>query len=213
MIGSTTRRTRLSAATPAAAVPRWRHAYAVWAGSRPARWGRAVSVSGLMSGHLYLSGVMGAPASRRGGGRLKIESGRIYRVPIVWALLNVLNLAIPKENALEEARADFYVVGNEVRFEAIRLRGDALVLVGSGSMSLPDYGVNLGLVSVNPHRWARVPVLAEFMEHASREFVELRVTGPARSPTVRAIPFRGISEELKRLFRKKSPKKVQPASS
>ncbi len=103
-------------------------------------------------------------------------------------------------------KAEFFIVGNRVQLEDIVLRGSALSLVGSGSMTLPDRAVDLSLVNVSPHRWARVPVLAEFVEGASPELVELHVTGPLSQPTVRVRPFRAISEEFKRLFQKKKKK-------
>ena len=81
------------------------------------------------------------------------------------------------------------------------------------SMSLPDRGVDLGLINVSPHQWSRLPMLADFVEGASREIVELRVTGPLSGPTVQVKPFPRITEEFKRLFRKKKPKKIQPAAS
>ncbi|MGB2985706.1 MAG: AsmA-like C-terminal region-containing protein [Phycisphaerae bacterium] len=176
------------------------------AGSEP------VEVRGLADGHLYLSGVVGDPSSRRGGGRFEILDGHIYRLPIILAILNVLNLSIPDQDAFDDARADFYIVGNRMQVKDIVLRGGVLALVGSGTMSLPDLGVDLDLVNVSPHRWARVPVLTNLVEAASHELVELHVTGPLSQPTVRVRPFRGIREEFNRLFKKRKPKKIQPAA-
>ncbi len=173
---------------------------------------KRVEVRGLADGHLYVSGVIGNRSSRRGGGRFEVIDGHIYRLPIILAILNVLSLSIPDEDAFDDARADFFIVGNRVQIKDITLRGSVLALVGSGLMTLPDRGVDLNLVNVSPHRWARVPVLADFVEAASRELVELHVTGPLSQPTVRARPFPSISEEFKRLFRKRKPKKIQPAA-
>jgi len=173
---------------------------------------KKVDVRGLADAHLYLSGVIGDRSSRRGGGQFEIIDGHIYRLPIILAILNVLNLSIPDQDAFDDARADLFIVGNRVRIKDIVLRGSVLGLVGSGSMTLPDLGLDLNLVHVSPHRWVHVPVLADFVEAASREFVELHVTGPLSQPTVRAKPFRRISEEFKRLFRKRKPKRIQPAT-
>ena len=80
-------------------------------------------------------------------------------------------------------------------------------------MSLPDCAVDPNLVSIGPHGWARVPVLADVVERASRELVELHVTGPWTRPTVRLQPFRGIREEFKQLFQKRESQKIQSVPS
>jgi len=168
----------------------------------------ATQIRGTADAQLYLSGVIGDPLSRRGGGRLEIRDGYIYRVPILLAILNVLNMSVPNDDALQEFEADYFVMGNRLNFEAIALRGGSLNLVGSGSMSLPDQAVDLRLVNAGTRTWARVPLLTDLVEGAAKELVELRVTGPVSRPTVRAQPFRGLTDEFKRLFQKKPAKKI-----
>lgn len=175
------------------------------AGSRPAE-ATLSEPSGRANGHLYLSGVVGDPSRRRGGGRFEIEDGRLYRLPLIAAILHVLNLSIPDEGILDDAQAGFFIIGNRVELKHIVLRGGALSLVGSGSLTIPDRGLDLSLINVSPQRWARLPVIAELVEGASRELVELEVTGPLSSPAVHARPLRGISDELSRLFQKKKAK-------
>ena len=80
-------------------------------------------------------------------------------------------------------------------------------------MSLPDQAVDLRLVYVGGRTWARVPVLSDIIEGAAKEIVELRVTGPVSRPTVRAQPLRALTDELKRLFQRKPPKKIVTGGS
>lgn len=168
----------------------------------------ATQIRGTADAYLYLSGDVGDPLSRRGGGQLEVRDGYIYRLPILLAILNVLDMSVPNDDALNELEADFFVLGNQLNLETIALRGGSLTLVGSGSMSLPDQAVDLRLVYVGGRSWARVPVLTDLVEGAAKEFVELRVTGPVSRPTVRAQPLRALTDELKRLFQKKPPKKI-----
>jgi hypothetical protein len=168
----------------------------------------ATQIRGTADAQLYLSGVVGDPLSRRGGGQLDVRDGYIYRLPILLAILNVLDMSVPNDEALHELEADFFVLGNRLQFDTIALHGGSLNLVGSGSMSLPDQAVDLRLVNVGVRSWARVPVLTDLVDSAVKEFVELRVTGPVSRPTVRAQPLRGLSEEFKRLFQKKPAKKI-----
>jgi len=168
----------------------------------------ARQIRGKADAQLYLSGVVGDSLSRRGGGRLEVRDGYIYRLPILLAILNVLDMSVPNDEALHELETDFFVLGNRLNFDAIALRGGSLNLVGSGSMSLPDQAVDLRLVNVGARTWARVPILSDLVDSAVNEFVELRVTGPLSRPMVRAQPLRGLSEEFKRLFQKKPAKKI-----
>lgn len=165
-------------------------------------------VRGSADVRLYLSGRVGDPSSKRGGGRVEIVDGQMYRLPIMLAILNVINLAVPDEKAFQNAGADFHIVGNRIELTNIVLRGDLLALAGSGSMTWPDQGLNLHLVNVSPYRWPRLPGLEDFVEGATRTFLELHVTGPLAQPTVTARPLPSISDELKRLFRKKDPKRT-----
>lgn len=171
-----------------------------------------IEARGLLDGQLHLSGTIGDASRRRGSGRFEIREGRMFRLPLIMALMQVLNLSFPDENAFDAANADFFVIGNRIQFREIALRNDALALVGSGTMTLPDRGLDLDLVMVNPQRWARVPVLAEFIEGTSRELMQIHVTGPLARPTVRPKPLRAISEELNRLFQKRKPSNAKTAA-
>ncbi len=168
-------------------------------------------VRGTVDAYVYVAGETGDPLSRRGGGQIEISEGHIYRLPILLAILNVLRMSPPEESVLHEAEAVFYVTGNKITFEDLELRGGILALVGSGSMSIPDQAVDLRLVNMGSHHISRIPVLADVVEGASREIVELRVTGPLSRPSVRAQPLRGLTDELRKLFQKKPKKKIPPA--
>ncbi len=163
-------------------------------------------IRGRLDAYLYLSGDLNRPQSRRGGGRLVVRDGHIYKLPLLLAILNHLDLTIPKDDILDDASVEFFVNGNSAILNDIVLRGDALSLAGSGVYSLPDRSVDLKLVNLGSGRWDSIPVLSELVRNTSRELLELRVTGPITQPTVRASPFRGVTEEFKKLFQKRKPK-------
>ena len=165
-----------------------------------------VSVRGLVDARLRVTGLVGDPTSRRGGGLVEIQEGHLFRLPVMLAILHVINLTIPDGAVFDEATADFLIDGTRVRFQDIDLNGRALALRGSGTMSLPDYGLDLSMVNISPHEWAR----ANWLEQASRDIVELHVTGPLGQPTVRARPLRRLTDEIKKLFRKEKPRRTQP---
>lgn len=175
------------------------------------RTGERIDVRGLLDGRLHLSGTVGDTSSRRGGGQFEIFDGHIYRVPVILAILNVLDLSLTAEDVFGSARADFLISGDRAYLNDLWIRGAAFALVGGGSMSLPDQAVDLGLVRVNPN--VAASSWSEFVKGAQREIVELRVTGPLSAPTVGLRPFPGIADELKELFKpRKKPGRIRPSS-
>ncbi len=168
-----------------------------------------VSARGFADARLYLSGPVGdrdPNRPHRGGGRVEIRNANMYRLPIMLAILSVINLAVPDDNAFHDAEADFHIVDNRIELTDIALRGQLLTLVGHGSLSLPDRGVDMYLVNVPP--WlAGIPILDVLVEGTSRKLIELHATGPLFRPTVRPVPLRSTIAEIKSLFQRK-PRKI-----
>ena len=174
--------------------------------------GSTPSIRGKANARIQISARMGDDRTRRGEGAFEIVDGHIFRLPIMLAILNVINLTVPDADAFDDATAEFLIEGNDVSFDRIFLKGSALTLAGSGSMSLPDYGLDLNLINISPHTWARIPGLSTLVEGASRELVEFHVTGPLSQPTVTAKPLRRITEELRRIFQKRPPNQLSAHS-
>jgi len=164
-------------------------------------------VRGILGAQLHLGGSIGKLDSRTGGGRVEVRDGYIYKLPIFLAILNVLNINVPSQDVLSEASGQFYITGNSVRIADIDITGESLSLVGGGTLSLGDESVDLRLVNAGAGRLEGIPVLAELWKGASRELVELRVTGPVSQPQVRAMPFGGVTDEFKKLFQKRKPRR------
>ena len=170
-----------------------------------------IEARGSVAANLYLSGEFGVVESMRGGGRFDIVDGDLYKLPIILAILNVLELTARPTDAFEEASAEFYIVGSKVSLREIAIRGGLLALVGSGTLALPDLAADLRLVNVPDQWWARLPVLAEVMQGAVRELAEVRVTGPISQPNVRTEPVPRITDELRSLFQRRSGRPIPPS--
>jgi hypothetical protein len=75
-------------------------------------------------------------------------------------------------------------------------------------MTIPDLAVDLRLVNVPGQWWARLPQIEDVMKGTVREFVEIRVSGPVTQPSVKTQPIPRITDEVKRLFERRQPKRV-----
>jgi len=172
----------------------------------------AQSLAGVVNGRMYLSGISGDPASRRGGGRIAIENAEMYRLPIPLAVLEVLSLQAPKKSAFQRAESEFFVTGDTVRLESILLHGQSMAMIGEGAVYWPTRDLDLRMVTVSPHRWAKVPLLTELLEGASRELMQVRVTGTPDHPIATGEPLRGITDAMRTLLNPNAARAI-PASS
>jgi len=167
---------------------------------------QALDAGGRADVYLYLTGTLGVPASRRGGGNLEIAAGRFYRLPVMATILHVINLTLPEDDVFDDGRAEFFIVGDRMEIKRVMLWSEALAFAGSGTLNLSDQHLDLHLVSVNPHRGPRVPLLTDFLDGASGELMQLTVVGPLWRPSVSARPLPRLDAEMKSLFRwKKEP--------
>ncbi len=170
----------------------------------------STEVSGRIEARLRLSGRLGDPAAREGMGSVNITEARVFRTPLFLAILNVINLSMPEQEAFDEIRGEFYVLGDRIEFGELAFRGKGLTLVGAGGVSLPDGTLDLRLVQLLSHRWPDVPLLTDIIEGASRELVAFHVTGTLARPVVRPKPLQGLTDEFKSLLQRKKNKPVQP---
>ena len=172
-----------------------------------------VEVSGEADVRLYLSGSLKDVTTRRGGGRIEVADGRFCRLPIMVAILHVINLTLPEDDVFDEGAAEFFIVGDRMELKDLQLWSEALAFAGSGSMALSDKHLNLELVSVNPRQRTRIPVLSDLVEGASGGLMKINVVGPLWQPAVTAKTLPGIDAELRALFQPKQPPIVpgQPA--
>ncbi len=166
----------------------------------------ATRLQGRTNIQLDISGIFGDTRSRRGRASLEISDGKIYKLPIVLAMLQVLNLSMPNRDSLDAIVASGFVDGDEVIVTDARISGREMALVGQGKVTLPILAAEFYFVSVNPNRWTRIPVLADVIDRASRGLVGLSISGTLHDPIVKPQAFRSIADELDRLFVKRKPK-------
>jgi len=170
----------------------------------------ALDAAGILNARLYLSGTTGELESRRGGGRVHVQNGRFFRMPLPHAIAQVLGLGDFDDSAFHDLSAEFFLQGSRMQIKDFIVQGNSLAMMGSGSLETPDKTIDLTLISTGPQAWGRVPVLSELLEGTSRELMEVRVRGPLGQPTIEAVPFRGVSQGLETLIQPRPPRAVQP---
>lgn len=159
-----------------------------------------VQAKGLLEGRLALTGRFNDPSSRRGGGAVFIRKAEMFKVPLVLAILQVVNLAIQDNNAFTDARLAFAVDGDELLLDEIDLRGRSFSMVGAGRVQIPTETLDLTLLVGSPLKLPRMEVLTELVEGVARELVEVHVEGTLEKPAFRTEMVRSVKSALDEVF-------------
>jgi hypothetical protein len=157
------------------------------------------NLTGKVFGVVQLSGALKGAHTWRGDGVVRLREADIYEVPLMVAMLSLLNLRPPEATAFTTADIDFRVQGDHVYFDRIDFHGDAITLRGSGDM---DFQRRIGLkfYTMVGRDELQVPILRPVLGEASRQFLLIEVVGSLDQPKVRTTPFPGLNETLQQIF-------------
>ena len=141
---------------------------------------------GQLGGRFALTGVVGDDASRWGSGRFYASGGPVLELPLLTPLIEFTNLRVPTGDRLSDAVASMRLLGNEVAFERLSVRSQAVEIYGFGAMTLPGAELDLRLRSRSRDR---IPILSDVLESVRDEIVSTRIVGTLQDPRVTTEPF------------------------
>lgn len=153
---------------------------------------------GTIRGNLILQGRSGDSGYREGAGELFVANAQVWRMPIVFAIFQVLNLT-PDKNVFHDGWIKYFISGDTLTYQKIDLQGRAVSFVGGGRMDMRTKQLDVRLLAGSPLR-LRLPVLTDLLEGASRELMEVRLTGTFQEPTIEPQPLKSLANALKRIF-------------
>ncbi len=180
--------------------------------ARPAENEKAIEIEGRVEGTLSLTGRLGNPRGRRGGGSIFIGEAQMFKVPLMLTILQVIHLAVDDDNAFHDATAKFMVDGDELIIEEIDLRGKSFSMIGAGRVRISTLALNLTLLVGSPLELPRLAVLSELVEGIARELVEVHVNGTLDQPVFRTEIIRGVKQALETLLNARRPVESLPSS-
>ena len=138
---------------------------------------------GRISARLDLEGLMDAPESRIGSGRILVQDARLADGGSV-ALLQLGQLMPPIAEDLATARADLWIDGGEVLLDDVTLESDALVLAGDGRLRLDDWQWSVRLVPRGT-----LPGLSDLVSAVSGTLAVIDVGGTPGEPEISVTPL------------------------
>ena len=148
---------------------------------------------------IRLHGDASGSHTARGDGYVTLQNARIYEVPVMLALLNVLRIKEPDRTAFDQGQMEFTVNGENIDFQKIELNGDALSLIGQGTVNL-DSEVDLDFyTTMGRNRWF-IPVLTKLYHAGSKQVWWVEVDGTLGKPNTEHQVLPALTDPLKKLF-------------
>ncbi|GIW93778.1 MAG: hypothetical protein KatS3mg110_1819 [Pirellulaceae bacterium] len=153
------------------------------------------SVSGKLFGQLLLGGTAGVVETWSGQGSAEFTQANLYQLPLMIALLKLLNVRPPDPTAFTSGDIQFRWEGERLYFSRIALQGDAISLVGRGQADLSRQ-LNLTFYALVGREDAQLPILRPLFQEAARNVLLIDVTGSLAQPIVTPRPFPELNETL-----------------
>lgn len=155
--------------------------------------------SGQAYAGLRLHGDSTGSHTARGNGYVTLQNAKIYEVPVMLALLNVLRIKEPDRTAFDQGQMEFTVNGENIDFQKIELNGDSLSLIGQGTVNL-DSEIDLDFyTTMGRNRWF-IPVLTKLYHAGSKQVWWVEVDGTLGAPSTNHQVLPGLTDSLKKLF-------------
>jgi len=109
---------------------------------------------GVVSGNYTFSFVGGKPREMRGNGKLLVENGNVFAIPVLGPLSAILDTIIPGTGYQTARRAtcDYKVSNGEIRTDNLDVVGQGFSMIGQGSLFFVedrmDFGVRINAQGV-----------------------------------------------------------------
>ncbi|MEL7334739.1 MAG: hypothetical protein AAFN70_00810 [Planctomycetota bacterium] len=157
-------------------------------------------LNGRVSGTLQLEGMLGVPRLLSGRGRAQLSDARIYELPLIVQLFNLVRIEANKDAAFTDGDVEFTLDGEDIQFQQIQLWGSTLKLHGWGSLDRKRQ-LNLTFNStVSPRNtWSHV---IRPLGGNRYTLMTIYVKGPLDAPTVERRALDAVGQTLDRLLRR-----------
>ena len=145
-------------------------------------------IDGTLTASLSMDGFWDDPNDRRGRGDITVEGKAMYKVPVIFGLMQIANLSLPIDAPIQQAGIKYSMDGQRVTFEQIDLRSSVTSMQGNGWLDFKDKSVRMTL-SVASSAADNVPLFGELFKGARQDLLQIQVRGTLQAPKVGASMF------------------------
>ena len=133
-----------------------------------------------------------------GRGTIQLSSGNVYQLPLMVALLKILSIRPPDQNAFSDATVDYRIEGEHIYFDRIDFRGDAISLRGKGQMDFQS-AVEMTFYGMVGRGELDVPIIDQVFRGASQQIMLIHVGGTLQNPETRREALPAVNQALQQL--------------
>lgn len=162
---------------------------------------RRAAMVGRLDGVLSMEVAGGKDPSRQASGELTISKAKLYKLPVILGLLNVIYLTVPGDSAFNRGSMSYHLRDEALLFREIFLTGQTLSVLGSGRLNMKRETLDLTFLTGPPGMTMRIDSLTtELLDVLSKELLEVRVGGTLTHPEMTTHTLRSLERILKRLL-------------
>jgi AsmA-like C-terminal region len=167
-----------------------------------AKPGESTDVTGLLEGRLEMVATVGKPERTKASGEIRITKAHMFKLPVMLELLHVVYLTPPGGGAFNDGRMSYQLKGNQLIFTEISLRGNALSVLGSGTVEMDTKKMNMAFISGPPPQAGliRLDEAGPILRGIVRELMEVQVTGTLDRPVMRPVPWTSLDAIMQKLM-------------
>jgi hypothetical protein len=156
-------------------------------------------LQGEMNGWVDLYGEGADPKRLTGKGELLISPAALYELPVIVAIFKVLSFVPPDKTMFDQALFSFAIQNETVQFGRIDLIGNAINLVGRGTVRF-DCRVGLEFLSTIGRNQIPIPIVREALREVTKGWVGVQVSGTMKDPAALVRPVPQMDDALRRLL-------------
>jgi len=162
----------------------------------------------MVAGRHKLRGKILATANLTGSGRtrntlsgkgtIRLSEGDVYELPVMIAMLKILSVRPPDQNAFSDVAVNYRIEGEHIYFDQIDFRGDAISLRGKGEMDFQS-SIRLTLHALVGRGELDLPIIEQVFSGASQQIMLIHVDGTLQNPKTRKEALPVVNQALQQL--------------
>jgi hypothetical protein len=135
-----------------------------------------------------------------GEGELHVMDANMYRLPVLVALLKVLQIRTPDTTAFNRCDMNFSIEGEHIHFQQLNFLGDVVSLYGRGEANF-DRDLNLVFYSLmgSDNMPKPLSMLRSIVGQASEQMLQLKVDGTMDDPQIHRDAFPAVAQILEQI--------------
>ena len=153
---------------------------------------------GNLSAQMYLEGILGTKELLRGNGKAVLSGAKMYELPLLVQLLNVVSITPTEEAAFTNGEAVFNLNEDLIVFEDLKLWGSLIALHGSGMLD-GRQDLNLRFDTRVSPRNIFTRVLSPLGDQPYTLWT-IDVNGPLNDPKVKGRTLEGVGNTFQQII-------------